>query len=145
MTVEECQAKVSSTEFVDWMVVLEKLDWEEHSKQDHYLAQIAAEIHNFAASFAKGGKACSPNDKLIKFQPSGTKKVETPQEQRVPITAPARPRLMRDPSDQSPKPGEVEIGPELMQDVKWQRTTAIAKSAWAGMVGVKNLTELSNG
>jgi len=49
MTLQRAQSETTSTEFVKWMKYLiqkKKDDLITHQKQDYYLAQIAAMIHN---------------------------------------------------------------------------------------------------
>ena len=56
MSLQRCKRETSSTEFLDWIRYLEKKrieDLECMSKQDYYLAQIAAQIHRTYSKKAK--------------------------------------------------------------------------------------------
>ncbi len=56
MSLQRCKKETSSTEFIDWIWYLEKKredDLECVSKQDFYLAQIAAQVHRMCSKKAK--------------------------------------------------------------------------------------------
>lgn len=69
MSLGECMASTTSSEFSDWMEYIHEEEWGQHSKLDHYLAQIACEVHNIAEYlFAKKPKARNTEDFLLKFR-----------------------------------------------------------------------------
>lgn len=68
----ELRERISFGEFVEWLAFLQ-LEDERHTKQDHYLAQIAAEV--VRAKLTKtGAKKVRLQDYLLKFAS------ETPQD-----------------------------------------------------------------
>lgn len=64
MSVARCQLEVSSFEFLEWCIVIER-EWNKNTKLDHYLAQIAAEVRR---SRAKKGTRIDNKQLLIKFE-----------------------------------------------------------------------------
>lgn len=113
----------TSTEFVDWCVALDRMEWEENTKLEYYLAQIAVEIHNFQQGFVKNGKGITIEDRLIRFSRSDGTTVE--------IVHKKEPE----------KPKEYKVGPELMRDPKWAAVNANAKAAWGSRIGIKDLKQ----
>ena len=78
MTVLELQRRMSSSEFVRWKVWIEE-DWNRHTKEDYYLAQIAREV---AAVLAKKQSSVKLKQFLLKFDISkpGPPSTPTPEE-----------------------------------------------------------------
>jgi hypothetical protein len=81
MSVQECQRKVSSSEFVEWCVVLDE-EWNEHSKQDYYLAQISHAIWTFIYARADQKKSLKLSDCLMEFEFPKSKPVETVEDKK---------------------------------------------------------------
>ena len=63
-SVWHCQRDVSSTEFLEWAAAFE-LEQNEHTKQDHYFAQIACLI--YAANKPESAPGKSIEDFLLDF------------------------------------------------------------------------------
>jgi hypothetical protein len=64
MPLQRCQDETTSTEFVEWKLVLEE-EWHTPTKRDYYDAQIAFEL---ARGLQKDYRGESPAAKLIKFE-----------------------------------------------------------------------------
>ncbi len=62
MPVAVLQEIVSSSEFVEWQIYLTELQLKEHTKQDRYQAQIAAEIRR---SYVKEPQKIRDEDFLL--------------------------------------------------------------------------------
>jgi len=117
MTVDEAQAKITSTGFLDWLAFFE-VEWHEKSKQDFYLAQIAATVRQVLEAFSKSPKQIKIGDYLLKFK-----------DEKV-TTIPVKERA---------KDGRIEIGPDAIKDPKWAAVNAKAKAMWGARLGIKEL------
>lgn len=76
-TPQELRAMVTSSEFLLLEAYLDK-EWDDNSKQDYYLAQIATVIERFQEGFQDNPRTIRIEDKLIGF---GMKKVLNPKEE----------------------------------------------------------------
>ncbi len=65
MSVDEAQDKISSTGFVAWCVYLEQVEWEDRSKLEYYLAQVAAVV---CRGYAKNPKTIKVEQFLLDFK-----------------------------------------------------------------------------
>lgn len=143
MPLQDCMRSHTSSEFVEWNVALQILEWEEHGKLEYYLAQIAAEIRIIREGFAKDPKSVSPDDCLIKFEraDAGVKAAPvTPARQADKVEADDD-WCDEDEADDPPAEQGYEPGPDLVQDPKWAAVNANAYAIWSARLGV-NLTEL---
>lgn len=109
--------------------MLDETDWHTNTKQDHYLAQIAAEIRRIAEGFSKSPKSVNIKDLLIPFK---AEPKPTPIVQDVPTP------VLRVDDDYEVGP-DVELQVENPNDPKWERVAANAKSVWAARFGVADL------
>ena len=136
LPLQECQQKTTSTEFLKWMQHFRQQDveeWHYVSKQDQYLAQIAAEIRQIRVALTeKEPRLVDVEECVLKFQKSG----ETPPVQQVTQkTNKHIPEVERE---------EVEVGPDLVKDPKWAVVNARAKALWASRLGVVDDATISN-
>ncbi len=106
MPLQECQARNTSSEFMDWKVFLEQEDLAV-TKQDYYLAQIAAEIRRFLLALCSKDSKVNVEDFLMKF--------ETDQPKEIPSTSGR---------------GGIETGPDAIKDPRWALVNANAKAKW---------------
>lgn len=115
----------TSSEFVDWMYFAE-LELVEKTKQDYYLAQIAAEIRQVRQMFADHPKQIALKDCFIPFEleDEGTPPPVIPDKSVIPDTL------------EEAGEGWVETGPELVKDPKWAKINAEAKAMWAAFTGM---------
>lgn len=126
MSLQECQEKTTSTQFLEWMVFLQEEEWTGNpTRQEHYLAQIACLIHNFQVGIG-GGKAVPLEEFLMRFGKT-TKEDSVPQEHNREEVVSSRGR------------GKIEIGPDAIKDPKWAKVNKTAKSYWAHNLGIKEL------
>ncbi len=115
------------------MLYLEQLEWHDRTKNDYYLAQIAAEIRQFREGFATRPKSISIEDCMLPFiSTTGESTTSTSTNPDIP------PSTIR---GRQP----IEPGPDAIKDPKWAEVNRRAKSHWAGMLGVESLEELGNG
>jgi hypothetical protein len=101
--------KTSSTEFMEWQMFLKMRRWEQRTKQDYYLAQIAAEIRAIRFGFSGKKEGVSIEDCILQDSDK-----------------PASPHSGRP---------EIECGPEAMRDPRWAAVNSEAKSQWAKRIG----------
>jgi hypothetical protein len=73
MSVQRAQHEITSTEFLDWMAFLD-LESKKQTKQDYYLASIAAEVFR---SNAKYPKKVKPEDFLLTYTDKIMKSVKS--------------------------------------------------------------------
>jgi hypothetical protein len=109
------------------MVFYNQTEW--HSRQDYYLAQIAAEIRRVRQMFAKNPQAIPVSDCLIKYTD------DQPMQQ-------SEPRTQRSESVVSKPKDEIEIGPDAMKDPKWSKVTENAKLLWAARFGLSSFEDI---
>ena len=67
MTVQQAQVSITSREFLKWVWYLNWKDTEEFSRQDYYLAQIAAQVER---GQVKNPSSVTVQRKLLKFTTS---------------------------------------------------------------------------
>lgn len=58
------QRRTTSNEFLDWVEWMDREEWDEHHREDYYMAQLTAEV---ARGHTKGGKVRVENY-LLKFR-----------------------------------------------------------------------------
>jgi hypothetical protein len=128
MGLQECISKHTSSEFMDWLIVMEDEEWYTTTRTDYYLAQIASEIRRFMEAFSKNPKAVGPKDLLFTFERgdgeerSAKESIVQVQEEEVIDTRGRRP---------------VNGGEEAMSDPKWRKVNQNAKAVWAARMGIK--------
>lgn len=120
----------TSTEFMEWMVILQE-EQRETTKQDCYLAQIAAEIRQFREMFSKHPKAIKVAEFLLNF---GLSEVPKHKETDDPDKCLSIGSLMGDEAPTDLPMEVVEAGPDLMDDPKWARANERAKAMWAAFL-----------
>lgn len=67
MTLQQCQRRTTSTEFVEWQVRLEA-ERNDFKPEFHYLAQIALEVHRV---LMKNPREVTLQDFLLEFETKG--------------------------------------------------------------------------
>lgn len=129
VVVDELKAKVSSTQFIDYCTLLDKMNWEQPDRTCYYLAQVAAEIRQFREGFTDKPRPVSTKDFILPF---GTVEVSG--------------EFHRAPGKPAAAEGvQYEVGPQLVQDPKWAEVNARAKGHYAAIFGVHSLEELKDG
>jgi hypothetical protein len=118
---QECQQGTTSTEFLEWVCFLEMEEYERHSKQDHYLAQIAAEIRQFREIFSRNPRTVSMKEFLLKRE-----------EGKSPSS--------RASQDSSPEP--IKSNDKEEELIQAQVAAEHSKAAWAARLGIKDLSEI---
>lgn len=114
-SLQKCLNSNTSSEFIQWITELEEIEWTERTKQDHYMAQLAAEVRVFREGFGKTPKGVAVEDLFIKF----TKEAQVSKLEETETKEP------------------VEPSPELVaSDPKWAAVTAMAKTVWAARLGI---------
>ncbi len=63
-TVRECQEKMYSSEFIQWLEFIDR-QLDKTTKQDHYLAQIAMEVRK---GYAKNPKQVKLDHMILKYK-----------------------------------------------------------------------------
>jgi hypothetical protein len=119
MTLDKCMEETSSTQLIEWMIVLDELEWKTATRECQYLAQIAAEVHNIPERmFAKSPKIRNLKDFLLEMKDRVFDDTTSNSETR---TVPRR-----------KEPKRIEIGSdEAKESPKWQAVTANAKMKWS--------------
>lgn len=89
-TVAEAKQRIYAREFIRWKAYLER-QWNEHTKLDYYLAQIALEIRRMRPKPEKAKLA----HYLLRFKTRGSapEKTEEPQDENQPTEKP--PSIMK--------------------------------------------------
>lgn len=128
MPLQECQRLTTSLEFVEWCQVLNDLEWGERTREEFYLAQIAAEIRVIREGFSKEPKPVKPSDLLLDFMPKGGR--PRPKRRRRQRTA-----AEAAPPRQNGPAREYAPGPELVQDPKWWAANVKARAVWLARLG----------
>jgi hypothetical protein len=101
---------------MEWQHALEIFEWNERDRHEHYLAQIAKEIHDIACMLG-GGKAVPTERFLLRFTTD-------------PSVQPALP---------APKKPDIEVGSEAMKHPGWAQTNMIAKAGWMQRLHLKEI------
>lgn len=126
-SLQECQETNTSSEFVDWQVLIGQILQNEKTKEDHYWAAIIAEIRTFRYGFGNTPKVVDPRECLIGF---GT------EEQKA---EPKAEENKEQPEDTKENSKGIETGLEAVQDPKWAQVNARAKAGWAGFLKMKDV------
>lgn len=129
MGLQECQRKHTSTEFLERLFYLEKEEWTEPSKQDYYLAQIAALVRQVLEMFSKNPKTFNTKDFILPFTKESQPTKETPEPSKT---------LFDDLDEESEDDsGGIEVNPDVVLDEKWARVNAEAQASWGAFLGAK--------
>jgi hypothetical protein len=103
------------------MVYIERMEGV-RSKEEFYLAQIAAEIRRTREMFAKTPKQVSIDDYLLNFTNDTVVATRSRQEAAEPVK-------------------KIVPGAEAMKDLHWARVNANAMRGWAARFGKRNLKD----
>jgi hypothetical protein len=114
-------------------------EWKENTKQDYYLAQIAAEIRLVREMFASNPKQVSIKDCLLPF----SKELNVESESTNPSPKVEVKTMRRDLHKEKPK--RVKISKKLAKDPKWAKVDANAKQIWAARMGFASFDDLAKG
>jgi hypothetical protein len=119
------------------MIFLQRKRWEETTKTDYYLAQIAAEIRVFREGFNKNPKPVRLEDLVLR------PKTDDPPKRKTKSLKFKKARSKKQTPIDTAGRKPVEQGPEAMEDPKWRQVNDNAKKAWAARFGIQNLEDLS--
>lgn len=92
MPLRACMEAHTHREYLTWMQYLDN-QWNQPSRSDHYLMQLAAEVHRVPYAFGKKNSKVQTKDKQIKFiTPTRKPKQPLSQERIDEITRQAKAR-----------------------------------------------------
>jgi hypothetical protein len=120
MNVDECMASTSSTEFIQWIEVINKEEWEENTKRDYFDAAIAYEIRRISCQLG-GGQLPKFEEFLFRFKARKSGK---------PVTKNLFEGIKPGDFDKATGATEViDVGVTPLND-EWKAITAQAKAEW---------------
>ncbi len=120
-SLQECQRATTSSEFVEWLCVLEDEEWHEVTKQDQYLAALTAQVKQILVMFGSSKpRAVTLEECLLKFRRQDA------QAQGSPLVG-------------KQKLPDLEQG-DSIEGTGWEEVNRQAKGAWGAFFGIKELT-----
>jgi hypothetical protein len=113
-------AETTSSEFVEWIVLLEEEEWEETTKLEHYQAAIIRELRQIQQMFAKSPRLVPLDECFLKFKEATGENGQVGQH------------------PEQPKLEPIQLGDlEAAERPEWKIKAERAKVGWAKILGMK--------